>query len=83
MDPIASLFGVNLRSTQPTNSRRDCFALDNEDEEEDVIGNINSIGHLNVGFDLNQHRSAPNTPSLSVNFKKQIHHFEYTDSSLS
>ena len=75
MDPIASLFGVKLRSTQHTNSRRDCFAMDNEDEEEEVIGNSNNIEHLSVGFDLNPHHSAPNTPRLSVNFKKQLHHF--------
>ena len=74
MDPIASLFGVKLRSTQST-SRRDCFAIDNEDDEERVLCNNNSIEHLSVGFDLNPHHSTPNTPRPSVNFKKQLYHF--------
>ena len=74
MDPIASWFGVKLRSTQST-SRSDCFTIDNEDDEERVIGNNNSIEHLSVGFDLNPHHSTPNTPRPSVNFKKQLYHF--------
>ena len=76
MDLIASWFGVKLRSTHST-SRRDCFTIDNEDDEERVIGNINdnSIEHLSVGFDLNPHHSSPNTPRPSVNFKKQLYPF--------
>ena len=56
-------------------SKRDCFTIDNEDDEERVIGNINNIEHLSVGFDLNPHHSNPNTPRPSVNFKKQLYHF--------
>ena len=76
MDPIASWFGVKLRSTQST-SRRDCFSIDHEDDEERVICNINnnSIEHLSVGFDLNSHHSTPNTPRPSVIFKKQLYLF--------
>ena len=37
--------------------------------------NNNSIEHLSVGFDLNSHHSAPNTPRPSVIFKKQLYHF--------
>ena len=75
MDPIASWFGVKLRSTQST-SRRDCFAIDNDDDDEEKeIDNINSIEHLRVGFDLNPHHSSPNTPRPSVNFNKQLYHF--------
>ncbi len=49
--------------------------IDNEDDEERVIGNKNSIEHLSMGFDLNPHHSSSNTPRPSINFKKQLYHF--------
>ena len=57
-------------------SKRDFFTIDNEDDEEREIDNINSIEHLSMGFDRNPNHSSPNTPRPSVNFKKQLYHFQ-------